>query len=140
MILSESIAQLHNREGRTIVQETLGGLAYINRKGVFRRVKKPAKILLLTHELIYVKLADFGHSGEAANQHHTVCGTERCAAPEIWNALYTENIDMWSLGITAMELWVGLPKYDRREDTQGKDTFTPRHNSSHLVKDFSITC
>ncbi|RSL94134.1 hypothetical protein CEP52_012822 [Fusarium oligoseptatum] len=123
-----------DREGRTIIRQTLEGLKYLHGKRVIHRDLKPGNILLATRKPIHVKVADFGISGSAADEYNTQCGTELYAAPELWNPPYTEKIDIWSVGIIVMELWVGLPKYNR--DTWAEDVMARKKRAPKDVRRF----
>ncbi|EJF65321.1 kinase [Dichomitus squalens LYAD-421 SS1] len=87
-----------------LAEGILQGLAYLHsRKTIHRDIKPPN--ILLTREGV-VKLADFGVSGELINSvAGTFTGTSLYMAPERLSGNdYTIRSDVWSTGITLLEL------------------------------------
>lgn len=100
-----------------VMQQTMRGLDYLHQKGHIHRDIKGGNILLDSSG--GVRLADFGVAGWTISKGlrndtvKTFVGTPAWMAPEVLEQSdgYDNKADIWSLGITALELAKGTAPY-----------------------------
>merc|ERR1712154_223802 len=145
----------------TIIRDVLSGVQYIHNDGRVHRDIKSANILLSRDGVC--QISDFGFSGAIIegglrkNGRHTFTGSLWWMSPEV---LQRENkhsykADIWSVGITSLELAFGKPPHSKQrpvkvmltilqsappsiDSTNHEHSFT--HKYSKKFKDFLTKC
>ena len=103
-----------------IAEAILNGLNYLyEHHRIMHRDIKPSNVLV--NHYGHIKLCDFGVSGELVNSiADTFVGTSTYMAPErIQGAKYSIKSDVWSVGLTLMELAIGRFPFDASDAAAG---------------------
>uniref|UniRef100_A0A3P9DV47 Protein kinase domain-containing protein n=1 Tax=Maylandia zebra TaxID=106582 RepID=A0A3P9DV47_9CICH len=123
--LSDYIGDRNNqglpmRELRPILHQLANALFHLGSVGIVHADLKPVNIMVVnrSESQVRVKLIDFGIACNTSAVIPGDCvGTIGYCAPEIMlGTPYDEAIDMWSLGLVAVELATGVPLYPGEDD------------------------
>ncbi|XP_076357624.1 serine/threonine-protein kinase Pak-like [Tachypleus tridentatus] len=141
---------LYENEIAAVCKELLQAIHFLHGNNIVHRDIKSDNVLLGKDWTI--KLADFGISAQLSpeqSKRTSLVGTRRWMAPELVRRIeYGPEVDIWSLGITAIEMANGQPPY-RQENSDmvfdlisrnGKPNIENKDNLSPVFQDFLDRC
>lgn len=119
------------REALAVAHDICSGLAHAHRRNIVHRDIKPSNILLTSEG--EAKVSDFGVAELREAPHafpSTLAGTRRYMAPEQYNDMYDERVDVFAVGILLWEMTIGVFPYpgnthDQIQRAKGNDPDPP---------------
>jgi len=146
------MVKLHNRGVKIeevitsyCIREVLKAVQYLHsRKRIHRDIKVDNVLVNRTGE---IKLADFGTAVQLTFQRlrrTTLAGTPYYMAPELIQRIpYNEKVDIWSIGITVVEMMHGKPPFYDLDPKEALDAIVLKgidgivdDKYSEIIKDF----
>ncbi|XP_071791570.1 serine/threonine-protein kinase 33-like [Asterias amurensis] len=125
--LFKATGALTEEDTRTTIERLTATVSYLHKNDIVHRDIKLDNILLSSDpehadDHLNIKLSDFGLSilkGRAGSDSmmQTMCGTPMYMAPEVIdNQGYSQQCDVWSIGVIAYMLLCGYPPFNGRDE------------------------
>merc|ERR1719215_136225 len=98
--------------------QMLLAVAYLHANGVAHRDLKLENFLYESKDSDHLKLIDFGFAKfwDRNKKMEQACGSVHYVAPEVLAHAYTDQADMWSLGVIVYMLLTGSPPFHGTDD------------------------
>lgn len=123
-----------------IIRQMLLALSYLHCRGIVHRDVKLENAMYDQQGSSHVKFIDFGLSTFHDNRSGAMtqkCGTLDYIAPELLRGQYTQQCDMWGLGIVSFIMLTGIMPFNGSEDhkkksiTAGRIPWMEKHWKAH---------
>jgi serine/threonine protein kinase len=116
--LKSQTKPVQETEIKSLIYQTLLGLAYLHKQGFFHRDLKPENLLIHGNN---VKIADFGLAREIRSRPPLTdyVSTRWYRSPELLlrATVYNWHVDIFALGAIMAELYTGSPLFPGKNET-----------------------
>lgn len=115
--------RFNEKDAAESARQMLSAVSYLHGQGIVHRDLKPENFLYETMDSSHLRLIDFGFSKRwnGSTPMTERCGTMSFSAPEVFKKNYTNQCDVWSLGVTIFMLLSGYAPFEGDKDKQMAD-------------------